>query len=343
MTKIAIVILNWNGKHHLEKFLPSVIKNNIVGAAIYVADNASTDDSVDFLKKSFPEVKIIQNSSNDGFAKGYNQALKYIKAEFYVLLNSDVEVTDGWIEPVISLMEKDKNIAACQPKIRSYNQKEFFEHAGAAGGFIDRFGYPFCRGRVFLTTEKDNGQYDDIREIFWATGACMFIRAECFWKVNGFDEDFFAHMEEIDLCWRLKNKGHSIYYTPYSTVYHLGGGTLNYKSPRKTFLNFRNSLYMLYKNLPKKKVFPLLLMRLILDGVAGLKFLFEGNLNHFIAVIEAHLSFYSNFFKFRKKRIRNLNPVNNISGIYNGSIIINYYFKNLKKFSDFSIIAIICC
>ncbi|MDQ3191837.1 MAG: glycosyltransferase family 2 protein [Bacteroidota bacterium] len=332
MKKVAIVILNWNGRNHLEQFLPSVINHNIEESEIYVADNASTDDSVEFVKEHYPDVKIIQNTQNGGFAKGYNDALKHVEAEYFILLNSDVEVTQNWIKPLISVMDNDINIAACQPKIRSFNNKHYFEHAGAAGGFIDHFGYPFCRGRIFQTIEKDSGQYDDSREIFWATGACMFVRSECFFKAGGFDEDFFAHMEEIDLCWRLKNAGFKIYYCPYSTVYHLGGGTLDYKSTRKTFLNFRNSLYMLYKNLSTQKLIPLFLIRMLLDGIAGMKFLLQGKFNHFTAVFKAHLSFYSNFSSLRKKRKQNLNQ--NLTGIYSGSIIVDYYFRNLKKFSD---------
>ncbi|HET6244059.1 MAG: glycosyltransferase family 2 protein [Bacteroidetes bacterium] len=333
MTKVAIVILNWNGKQHLEKFLPFVLGNNMQGTEIYVADNASTDNSIAFVKENYPEIKIIQNSTNEGFAKGYNDALKHVNAQYYILLNSDVEVTPNWIKPIIDLMDGDEKIAACQPKIKSFTNKEYFEHAGAAGGFIDSFGYAFCRGRIFDTTEKDIGQYEDIREIFWATGACMFIRAKCFINAGGFDADFFAHMEEIDLCWRLKNQGYKIYYTPYSTVYHLGGGTLDYKSPRKTFLNFRNSLYMLYKNLSSFKLIPLLCFRLVLDGIAGLKFLFEGKFSHFLAVIKAHLSFYANVKKLRKKRMKEFKN-QDFQGFYKGSIIVDYYLKQKKKFSE---------
>ena len=253
--KVAVVILNWNGKSFLEKFLPSVFACNSSYAEIIVADNASTDDSVSFLKSKYPQIKIIQNSSNGGFAKGYNDALKLVEAEYYVLLNSDVEVTPNWIDSVIQLMDTDKSIAACQPKIRAFDDKKSFEYAGAGGGFIDKYGYPFCRGRILDTLEEDKGQYNDVREVFWATGACLFVRSECYHKVNGFDEDFFAHMEEIDLCWRLKNLGYKIMYSPNSTVFHVGGGTLNKTSPKKTYLNFRNNLILLCKNHPPKYFF----------------------------------------------------------------------------------------
>lgn len=248
MKKTAVVILNWNGRKFLKKFLPDVIKFSKKDAEVIVADNASTDDSVAVLKADFPEIRIIENKSNGGFAKGYNQALKLIDAEYYILLNSDIEVTENWINPVIELMESDKNIAACQPKIRSYHEKEKFEYAGAAGGFIDKFGYPFCRGRIFQSLEEDKGQYDDTVEIFWATGAALFIRAELYHKLGGMDDDFFAHMEEIDLCWRLKNEGYKIMYCPKSTVYHVGGGTLPTSSSWKTYLNFRNNFFLIYKN-----------------------------------------------------------------------------------------------
>ena len=290
--KVAVVILNWNGKSFLENFLPNVIKYSS-SAQIIVADNNSTDDSINFLKAHFPQVTLIINKVNDGFAKGYNTALKQVDAEYYVLLNSDVEVTEDWIEPIIELLDSDKNIAACQPKILDYYHKNKFEYAGACGGFIDKYGYPFCRGRLFNVLEEDNGQYNTAIEIFWATGACMFIRSKAFWKVGGFDDDYFAHMEEIDVCWRMKNCGYKIYVEPKSVVYHVGGGTLNKLSPRKTFLNFRNNLITLTKNAAPKFLFFKILYRMILDGVAAFKFLFEGSGSHFIAVIKAHFSFYA--------------------------------------------------
>ncbi len=250
MKQAAVVILNWNGKKFLEEFLPSVIKYSSDAADIIVADNASEDDSVDFLKKNFPQVKIILNEQNYGFAEGYNKALSKVEAKYYILLNSDIEVSKDWIEPVISCMEKDEKIGACQPKIRSLHEPEMFEYAGASGGFIDKLGYPFCRGRLFHTLEKDNGQYDDKKEVFWATGACLFVRSDLYNKLGGLDSDFFAHMEEIDYCWRLKNYGYKVYVCPESIVYHVGGGTLPKAPYCKTYLNFRNNLTLLYKNLP---------------------------------------------------------------------------------------------
>ncbi|WP_332030280.1 glycosyltransferase family 2 protein [Kaistella sp.] len=305
---LAIAILNWNGKNWLEKFLPNVILHS-ENTDVYVIDNASTDDSVVFLKLNFPQVKIIQNTENQGFAGGYNEGLKKIDAEIYCLLNSDVEVTENWLKPVLDLFQKDLKIAAVQPKILDYNRKNFFEFAGAAGGFIDNLGYPYCRGRVFENIEEDKGQFDDETEIFWASGCCLFIRSEDFWKQNGFDARFFAHQEEIDLCWRLKNDGKKIFYTGKSTVYHVGGGTLNKQSAQKTFLNMRNNLSMLVKNLPLSVVFWIILSRLILDGAAALYFAFKNGLPHLWAVLRAHFSFYAELpetIKLRgKKQIRN--------------------------------------
>ena len=300
-SKVAVVILNWNGKAFLEKFLPVVLKFSEV-AEVIVADNKSSDDSVYFLKSQFPQVSIILNPSNDGFAKGYNLALKQVQSEYYVLLNSDVEVTKNWIEPIIKLMDANLKIAACQPKILDYNHPTKFEYAGAAGGFIDKYGYPFCRGRIFNILEDDRSQYNNIKEVFWATGACMFIRAEAFWKVGGFDDDYFAHMEEIDVCWRMKNIGYKVYIEPSSKVYHVGGGTLNKLSPRKTFLNFRNNLVTLTKNAAPRFLFFKIIYRMVLDGVAALKFLAEGNGSHFIAVVKAHFSYYKHLPSTLKKR-----------------------------------------
>jgi GT2 family glycosyltransferase len=334
--KVAVVILNWNGKSFLQKFLPSVVSCNCSFSEIIVADNASTDDSIAFLKENYPAIKIIVNQENGGFAKGYNDALKHVQAEYYVLLNSDVEVSAGWIEAVIALMDTDKNIAACQPKIRAYNDREFFEYAGAAGGFIDKYGYPFCRGRILDHLEKDKGQYDDVREIFWATGACMFVRSECFHKVNGFDEDFFAHMEEIDLCWRLKNLGHKIMYCPDSTVYHVGGGTLSKTSPRKTYLNFRNNLQLICKNHPPQYFVPKLLWRMILDGIAGIKFLISGQFTHFVAILKAHFSFYASFSGTMKKRraLKKEITQHTTSAVYLHSIISDFYLRGKKTFLE---------
>ena len=298
--KVAVIILNWNGKALLEQFLPSVVEHS-EGAVIYVADNASEDDSVPFLQNNFPQVKIIQNKVNGGFAKGYNDALQHVPEEIFVLLNSDVEVTPGWLSPLVTVLDSPEVVAA-QPKILNFRKRDFFEYAGAAGGFIDKFGYPYCRGRIFETLEEDAGQYDDTVEIFWASGACLAIKREEFWEAGAFDEDFFAHQEEIDLCWRIFNRGKKIKVVGNSRVYHLGGATLDSMNPRKTFYNFRNSLFTLLKNVPGRKVYFIILIRLILDGLAGLKFLKELKFSHFKAILQAHFSFYFQFEKIKKKR-----------------------------------------
>ena len=289
--KIAVVILNWNGAKLLEQFLPSVVAYSNE-ATVYVVDNASTDNSIAVIKEQFPSVKIIQNAANYGFADGYNIALQTIEEPYYALVNSDIEVTENWLVPILSMFENEANIGIIQPKILDYKNKEYFEYAGAAGGFIDKYGYPFCRGRIFQTLEKDTHQYDDEKEIFWASGACFFIRKEVYRKLKGFDADFFAHQEEIDLCWRAFNLGYSAKYTAKSVVYHVGGATLNQANPKKTFLNFRNSLLMLVKNLPKRKLFPTLFMRLVLDGIAGIQFIFQGKFSHCFAILKAHFYFY---------------------------------------------------
>jgi GT2 family glycosyltransferase len=255
MPKVAVVILNWNGKKFLEKFLPSVLSTLPNYAKLYVADNASTDDSIALLKETFPTIKLVENPDNEGYAKGYNDALERIKADYYILLNSDVEVTKNWIEPIIDIMERDDQIAVCQPKLRDYNLRDKFEYAGAGGGFIDKYGYPFCRGRIFQKVEYDEMQYNETADVFWASGACMFVRSNTFWELEGFDPDFFAHMEEIDFCWRAKNKGYRIVCVPQSTVFHVGGGTLPSNSSFKTFLNFRNNLFLLFKNLETKRFY----------------------------------------------------------------------------------------
>ncbi len=336
--KVAVVILNWNGKGFLEQFLPSVFACNTAASEIIVADNASTDDSIAFLKSTYPQVRVIQNAGNGGFAKGYNDALKLVDAEYYVLLNSDVEVTPGWIDAVIKLMDTDKNIAACQPKIRSFYDKKLFEYAGAAGGFIDKFGYPFCRGRILDTLEEDSGQYDDVKEVFWATGACLFVRAELYHKVRGFDEDFFAHMEEIDLCWRLKNLGYKIMYCPDSMVFHVGGGTLNKTSPKKTYLNFRNNLILLCKNHPPQYFLLKLKWRMVLDGVAGMKFLLSGQFSHFVAVLKAHFSFYGSLGTTLRKRkaLKQQIKAYTTTGVYLHSIIADYYIRGKKTVREIS-------
>lgn len=330
--RIAIVILNWNGKKFLEKFLPFVVEYSKNMAEVIIADNASTDDSVTFLRSAFPELRIIQNSENGGFAKGYNDALAQVDADYFVLLNSDIEVTPNWIEPVIQLMETDPAIAACQPKLISYYDREKFEYAGAAGGFIDKYGYPFCRGRLFQSIEQDTGQYDDVFEVFWATGACMFVRAEIYRKLGGLDNRFFAHMEEIDFCWRAKNEGFKIMYCPGSVVYHVGGGTLPKKSSKKTYLNMRNNNIMLFKNLPDERLVRVFSARLFLDGIAAVKFLFDGGFGDFFAVIRAHWKFFSMIPVLRKERkISNHFPV---SKIYNKNLVYEYFLKGKRKFSD---------
>jgi GT2 family glycosyltransferase len=298
---LAIVILNFNGRKHLETFLPSVVENS-PGFKIYVADNGSTDDSILFLQTRFPQIHLIFFDKNHGFSRGYNLALQQVEAEFYVLLNSDVEVTPGWLSPMLALMQTNPQIAACQPKLLSYLQKDTFEYAGAAGGMLDWLGYPFCRGRIFDTLEKDTGQYDANAEIFWATGACMLVRSEIYHHLGGLDDDFFAHMEEIDFCWRVKNAGYQVFCCGESAVFHLGGGTLPKENPRKTFLNFRNGLALLYKNLPASRLFPVILLRLVLDGVAGVVFLLRGSPRPLLAVLQAHFNFYGNIFKWHQHR-----------------------------------------
>ncbi|MDF2930758.1 MAG: glycosyltransferase family 2 protein [Chryseobacterium sp.] len=289
---LAIIILNWNGKNWLQKFLPSVISYS-QNAEVYVIDNFSTDNSVNFLQAQFPTVKIVRNDKNYGFAGGYNEGLKSVDAEFYCLLNSDVEVTNNWIDPILNLFKTYPQIAAIQPKILSFTHKNYFEFAGAGGGLIDNLGYPYCRGRVFDDVDEDKGQYDDETEIFWASGCCLFIRSKDFWEQNGFDERFFAHQEEIDLCWRLKNSGKKIYYTGKSKVYHVGGGTLNKQSPQKTFLNIRNNLSMMLKNLPFPNLIWVLFSRMILDGAAAFYFAYKNGFSHLWAVLRGHFGFYT--------------------------------------------------
>jgi GT2 family glycosyltransferase len=321
--KIAVVILNWNGVKLLEQFLPSVVQYSSE-ATVYVADNASTDDSISFVKANFPTVQIIKNDYNFGFAQGYNEALKNVDADIFALINSDIEVTENWLQPIIETFKNEAQTAIIQPKILDYKRKEYFEYSGAGGGFIDKYGYPFCRGRIFETLEKDNGQYNDSCEIFWASGACFFIRSSVYKELNGFDADFFAHQEEIDLCWRAFNNNHIIKYNGDSTVYHVGGATLNQENPKKTFLNFRNSLLMLVKNLPKESLVKLLFLRMILDGIAGIRFLFQGKILHSIAVLKAHFYFYHllsiNYKKRGKTQLKKYYKVK--------SIVYSYYIKH---------------
>lgn len=330
MKKVAIVILNWNGRSMLERFLPSVTACS-GGAEVVVADNGSTDDSVAFLSQRYPQLRLIQLDRNFGFAEGYNRALAQVEADYYVLLNSDVECTPGWIEPVVAMMERESGVAVAQPKLLMYDQKDTFEYAGGAGGFIDKYGYPFCRGRLFSTLEKDRGQYDDECDIFWATGACMFVRASVWHELGGLDGDFFAHMEEIDFCWRTHLAGYRVRYCPQSTVYHVGGGTLPKSSPFKTELNFRNNLSMLYKNLPDWRRGWVLAMRVWLDRVAALKFLLEGHRGEYQAVRKAHRQYRQWKPSLRAKRARNgHHPV---SGVYQGLLLLEYYLLGRKTFT----------
>jgi hypothetical protein len=342
--KVAIVILNWNGKKYLEQFLPSVLSSTWPDLDIVVGDNASVDGSVEFLKENYPAIRIIQNDDNYGFTGGYNRVLQKVKADYYILLNSDIEVHPGWINPVIALMESDPLIAAAAPKIKSFTQKDHFEHAGAAGGFIDRFGYPFCRGRLFYEVEEDKGQYNQSGEIFWASGAALFIKKKCWDETGGFDERFFAHMEEIDLCWRLKNMAYKIMYCAESEVYHVGGGTLNKENPFKTYLNFRNNLLILQKNLPAGQAFTKIGIRFWLDLIALFRFLSEGKRHDAWAVSRAHQNFVKQLFKKRSKKSE-LKPerwdpaskVKNrsrLTGLYTGTLIYDFFVKKKRHFSD---------
>ncbi|MFO7655736.1 MAG: glycosyltransferase family 2 protein [Bacteroidales bacterium] len=338
MLKTAIVILNWNGKKFLERFLPSVISNsNGNGFAVYIADNGSTDESLPWLEENYPLVRLIRLDKNYGYAQGYSLALQQIEAEYFVLLNSDVEVTPHWVSPIIELMDNDKSIAACMPKIKSFQNNELFEYAGAAGGFIDRYGYPFCRGRILNVIEKDQGQYNDITEIFWASGACMFLRASLYFEAGGLDAGFFAHMEEIDLCWRMKRLGYKVMYSPEVTVYHVGGGTLPNNTPHKIYLNYRNNLYLLYKNLASEKLFTTLFMRMILDGISSCLYIMQGKFSFFWSVLRAHAAFYLSIRELCKKRkIFNKNEkIRNPSGIFRKSILYRFFIKNERYFHQF--------
>ncbi len=333
--KVAVVILNYNGASMLERFLPSVIKYS-PGAEIVVADNASTDDSVAVVENKFPAVRVIRLNKNYGFADGYNRALEQVDAEYYLLLNSDVEVTEGWLEPLLLLMEEQPDAVACQPKILAYNKKESFEYAGASGGFLDFYGYPYCRGRLFDTIEEDKGQYDDVCRIFWATGAALMVRRDAFRNAGGFDGRFFAHMEEVDLCWRMLARGGVIYAVPQSRVFHVGGATLNKSNPQKTFLNFRNNLLMLYKNLPANELRRVMRVRAILDYVAALKFLLTGAVGDFKAVLRARREYKRLRGEYKEQREQNLaaTMVAVINERARFSLLWQYYLKGKKHFSQ---------
>ncbi|HLW29649.1 MAG TPA: glycosyltransferase [Brumimicrobium sp.] len=332
--KTAVVILNWNGLAFLEKFLPSLI-DNTSEATIVVVDNQSTDESLSYVRENHPMVEVIVNETNGGFAKGYNDGLHHLKGrfEYYVLINSDIEVTPNWLVPLVAKLDDNPQIAGVQPKVLAYHNKTHFEHAGASGGFIDKNYYPFCRGRIFDEVEEDLGQYDNDKEVFWTTGACMVIRAEVYHQLNGLDEDFFAHMEEIDFCWRAKKQNHSFYVVPTSVVYHVGGGTLKYENPRKTYLNFRNSLYTIHKNY-EGWLFGKIFYRLTLDGIAGVKYLFSFQFKHIFAIVKSHIDYYRNLSVLRKKRkqIQSESTTFNKAGFYKASLLWAYFFKRIKKF-----------
>jgi GT2 family glycosyltransferase len=332
LPSVAVVILNWNGKRFLGQFLPDVVRYSQREAEVIIADNGSKDSSLEYLRADFPNIRIIENGSNVGFASGYNLALKQVEADYYILLNNDIQVTGNWIKPVIGLMESDPSIAACQPKIRSFNEPAFFEYAGAAGGFIDKFGYPFCQGRIFQVLEEDTGQYDQPGEVFWATGACMFVRAELYHRFGGFDDDFFAHMEEIDFCWRLKNQGYKIMYCPGSVVFHVGGGSLPKQSSLKTYLNIRNNIIMLFKNLPRNKLIQVHLVRFFLDVLAAIKFLVDGGIKDFFAVFRAYGSFYRHLGTHRSKRKKTAHK--ETSMIYRASIVYDHYIRRKSRFPE---------
>lgn len=331
---VAIVILNWNGRKVLEQFLPSVVRSSYPHYQVVLADNASTDDSCAWVAQQYPQVRIIAMEQNRGYAGGYNRALQDIAADYYVLLNSDVEVQPGWLEPMIRLMEADPQIAACQPRILSYTERDQFEYAGAAGGWLDAWGYPFCRGRVFDTVEKDLGQYNDSRPVFWASGAALLIRSRCFHEMRGFDPYFFAHQEEIDLCWRLQHAGHKIYVEPASIVYHLGGGTLPQGNPRKTYLNFRNNLIMLWKNLPAGERFWKVPIRYCLDGLAAWKELIGGKPRLFWAIVKAHLHVMGWWLFHRKKSPYPAQKTKQLQGQYKGLLPWQYFGKKIRTFKE---------
>ena len=328
---VSIVILNWNGQRFLQQFLPSIFATSYPNYKVIIADNASTDDSAIFIEENYPDARFLKLKENYGYAKGYNEALKQIDGKYYVLLNNDVEVEPNWLNPIIDLLETNAQIAACQPKLLMYEDRSSFEYAGASGGWIDVLGYPFARGRVFDFVEKDVGQYDEPQACFWASGAALVIRSDLFHKAGGFDDYFFAHQEEIDLCWRLKNRGFEIYCLPQSVVYHLGGGTLNKSNPHKTFLNFRNNLIMLYKNSSYRQIawkFPL---RILLDLVAFIKTLFQ-NPSQAWAILRAHLAFIHWLFFKHRHTVASVTP--NLEGMVNKSLVWQYFIRKKKTFKE---------
>ena len=331
--RIAVILLNFNGKNLLERFLPYLMKYTDKKISnLYVIDNASNDDSVSFLKENYSSIKVIINKKNLGYAGGYNEGVKSIKADYYVFINTDVEVTSNWLNPLFNKMESNSNIGACQPKILSEKNKNYFEYAGASGGYIDFLGYPYCRGRIFDTIEKDYGQYNEEKEVFWTSGSCMIIQSSLFHKLNGFDKDFFAHMEEIDLCWRIKRKGFINYCIPKSVIYHVGGETLSYLNPKKTYLNFRNNLIMISKNDRFINLLYKIPSRLILDIFAAIKILInKKSIFHFTSILRAYLSFITFlpvvFFKKRNNKLKYIKLKNLI-------IPFEYFIRGKKRFSD---------
>ncbi|TAL59238.1 MAG: glycosyltransferase family 2 protein [Bacteroidetes bacterium] len=337
MFKTAIVILNWNGLGYLKKFLGTVVKYTVNnGTIVCVADNSSTDGSQDWIAENFKDVKLIKLDKNYGFAGGYNLAIEQLNSEYFVLMNTDIEVTGGWLEPLVSFMDNNPDVASCQPKILSFNNKDHFEYAGAAGSFIDKYGYPFCRGRIFNNVEEDRGQYDSQIDVFWSSGACMIVRSDAWKKCEGFDSGFFAHMEEIDLCWRFHKAGYRVCYIPDSVVYHVGGGSLPYNSPFKTYLNFRNSLYLLYKNLPDNKLHKVLFIRKLLDALAAFIFLLKGNFGSFKSVWNSHMDYYRNMndLKVKRKIVKKLEVNHSSIPVLNKSIVFEFYVKGNRTYES---------
>ncbi len=331
---VAVVILNWNGRKYLEQFLPSLMLTTYPAVQFIVADNGSTDDSLAFLSRHYPGIIQLRSAVNEGFAKGYNTALKQVEASYYVLLNSDVEVTPGWIEPVIELMEGNAGIGACQPKVLSWHDKTMFEYAGGAGGWIDACGYAFCRGRIFDVCEKDTGQYDDIAPVFWASGCALFIRPEVYHGLNGFDALFFAHQEEIDLCWRMQLAGYHVYVCPHSVVYHVGGGSLPKGNLRKVYLNYRNSLIMLFRNYAFAEKVWKIPLRLVLDGISAVQQVFKGDMGYAATVLKAHFAFYKWLLSAKEKKYFPVKRVAYPYGVYKGSIVWQYFVKKKRRFTE---------
>ena len=334
MPSVAIVILNWNGKKFLEQFLPSVLSSTYHDKRIVVADNGSTDESISFLQETYPQVTILPSSCNEGFAKGYNRALKQVESDYYVLLNSDVEVTPGWIEPIIELMEANRSVGACQPKLLSFQNKKRFEYAGASGGWLDHLGYPFMRGRVFDYCEEDRGQYEEAAPCFWASGAALFVRSQVYHELGGLDEYFFAHQEEIDLCWRMQLAGYMVYVQPASVVYHLGGGTLPKGNSRKVFLNFRNNSIMLAKNLPLTRAIWTIPFRIGLDGLSAIRGLLNGEGAYFMAIIKAHIHFAGWLFFYRKRSVFPKTRKGKLEGWFRGSVAWAFFVRKKRVFSE---------